>query len=190
MKKKMYFIAAVLVILAILGTGTLAYFTTKVVIHNVITSGDIDIQLVETAIQNGQEGDYVNNSTGLMPGQSHSKIVKIRNEGTNPAWVRLKVEIDIAAENGQSLDDSALAIDYNTDTWLKKDGAFYYKQPLAPGETTTALFEEVEFAQTTGNAYQNARISIQVNAEAIQYENNTNFDTAWPADVEILKNVF
>ena len=69
MKKKMYVIAAILVVLAILGSGTLAYFTTRVVTHNVITSGDIDIQLVETAIKNDQEVDYVNNSTGLMPVQ-------------------------------------------------------------------------------------------------------------------------
>lgn len=192
MKKKMYVIAAILVVLAILGSGTLAYFTTKVVTHNVITSGDIDIQLVETAIQNGQEGDYVNNSTGLMPGQDHSKIVKVRNTGSNPAWVRLKVQISITDATGKALSDAVLNIDYDTGTngaWEEKDGAFYYKQKLDPGNLTKPLFRTVTLQDATGNDYQNARISITVQAEGIQYENNTNYATAWPTGVAILPNL-
>ena len=192
MKKKMYVIAAILVVLAILGTGTLAYFTTRVVTHNVITSGDIDIQLVETAIKNGQEVDYVNNSTGLMPGQDHSKIVKVRNTGSNPAWVRLKVQISITDETGKALSDAVLDIDYDTGingAWEEKDGAFYYKQKLDPGNLTKPLFRTVSFLKSAGDEYQNAKIGIAVQAEGIQYENNTNYATAWPTGVAILPNL-
>ena len=47
MKKKILLVTAVVICLAIAATGTLAYFTSDDVAHNVITSGGVNIELVE-----------------------------------------------------------------------------------------------------------------------------------------------
>ena len=47
MKKKILLVAAVVMCLAIATAGTLAYFTSEDTAHNVITSGDVNIELVE-----------------------------------------------------------------------------------------------------------------------------------------------
>lgn len=195
MKKKLYVLAVLGIILAGAISGTLAYYTAKATAHNVITSGAIDIELVET-------WDHDNNPetpaqpypivpvTGIMPGEEHSKIVHVHNVGENPAWVRVKVEIYAEDEAGEHLDTDVLTINYNTgnSSWVRgEDGYFYYTQALAPNTATaTPLFEKVTMAEATGDDYQNAMIIIDVKAESIQYQNNTDFAKAWPRGVEII----
>lgn len=197
-KKKLFVMMALVVVLAILGTGTLAYFTTRAVTHNVITSGEIKIRLVETQDLDQDpatpETDYPAQIVeGIMPGKDHSKIVRIENVGPNPAWVRIRMNVEVKDSEGNGLGADALEINYHTglgDKWVEKNGVYYYKEALESGESTTPLFDTVTFRADMENAYQNARIEISVEAEAIQYQNNTNFDTAWPAGVEILGNIF
>ena len=196
-KKKIIAMMALIIVIAILGTGTLAYFTTRAVVHNVITSGEIKIELVETQdLDNNPatpETDYPEKTVeGLMPGQDHSKIVRVKNVSSNPAWVRIKMTVLVEDSAGKDLGPEALDINYHTGTgedWLVKDGVYYYKAKLESGESTTPLFDTVSFREDMNNDYQNAEIRIIVEAEAIQYQNNTNFDTAWPDGIEILENL-
>lgn len=193
MKKKLFALAVLVIILAGTVTGTLAYYTTKTVAHNVITSGEIDIALVETQKEGNNEVPYPENPVGgIMPGQEHSKIVRIENVGTNPAWVRMKVVVEI---NDRKVDlsdeDSVLALDFNNTEWEKKGNYYYYKKALtsqgSAGSETVPLFTTVRFAgEEMDNDYQNAKIEISVQAEGIQYQNNTNYATAWPTGVQIL----
>ena len=57
MKKKILLVTAVVICLAIAATGTLAYFTSDDVAHNVITSGGVNIELVEKT--EGEDGTLV-----------------------------------------------------------------------------------------------------------------------------------
>ena len=191
MKKKMYVIAAILVVLAILGTGTLAYFTTRVVTHNVITSGGVKIQLVETQdLDNNPatpETPYpTENLPGIMPGQTVSKIVRVENLDAN-AWVRAKVVITVKDSSGEILPSGVVTVNIDKDNWLPNGEWYYYKSFVpARGKTEVPLFTQVSFADVAmDNRYKNARVEISVEAEAIQYQNNTNFATAWPNDVVI-----
>ena len=190
MKKKLFVIAMAMLLLAGVTAGTVAYFTTKTVAHNVITTGEIDIELVETMKTPEGEKEW-DDQTGIMPGQEVSKIVRVHNVGPNPAWVRVKVTKSVKVGN-TILSDDVLTMNFNTDQWQYKDGYYYYKEALkAENGITVPLFTNVHFAGAEmGNDYQNARIEISVQAEGIQYQNNTNFDTAWPTGVEILKNIF
>ena len=47
-KRKLFSLAVIAMCLSIVGTGTLAYFTDSTTAHNVITTGNIDIELIET----------------------------------------------------------------------------------------------------------------------------------------------
>ena len=157
----------------------MAYFTKDDVATNVITTGTIDIALVETAKDaSGEEVVFVDVS-GVVPGQAVSKIVRVENvEFAREAWVRLKVDKEITLAEGKSgeIDLSLVEIDFNTEDWTarEEDGVtwYYYNKMLEVGGKTTALFEEVEFSPRTGNMYQGAEVTITVTAQAVQAKNN------------------
>jgi len=195
MKKKLFVLAIAVIILAGMATGTLAYYTSKAVAHNVITSGEIDIDLVETKLEGTEEVPYPTDpADGIMPGHEVSKIVRIHNVGSNPAWVRIKVDVTVEDANGADLGAENLAINYHTedaDLWTYANGYYYYEQVLAPGAETTPLFDTVILDTSTGNNYQNATISIDVQAHGIQYQNNDipaggTITDVWPSGIAIL----
>ena len=192
MKKKLFALAIAAIILAGAVTGTVAYYTAKTVAHNVITTGEIDIELVEKQdLDNNPatpETDYPTDPvSGIMPGQDHSKIVRVENTGTNAAWVRVKVEAKINGDEVELTDSSVLRIDFDDTKWIEEDGYYYYEDALVPGgKTVEPLFRTVHFdGEGMDNAYQNARIEINVQAFATQVANNG--DTVleaegWPKD--------
>lgn len=188
MKKKMFALIAVLVLLTVAVAGTVAYFTASKQTHNVITSGYVDIELVE-----GEAGVTYNNSVhNLMPGVSQSKIVRIHNVGDETAWVRAKVDVSIETPEGKALPADVLEINFDDTKWEKKDGYYYYKEYLTKdGKTETPLFTQVKLkGAETGNEYQGAKIEVNVKAEAIQWKHNkleagADITSVWP-DVQIL----
>lgn len=69
MKKKILLVTALVICLAIAAAGTLAYFTSEDEAHNVITSGDVTIELVEqTEQEDGTLADFPEEGIrGVMP---------------------------------------------------------------------------------------------------------------------------
>lgn len=58
-----------------------------------------------------------------------------------------------------------------SDNWIynKKDGAFYYKYPVAPGEKTEELLNSISIAKNTkDNIYQDKKLVLDVISDAIQ----------------------
>ena len=72
---------------AVLCMGTWALFTATGTATNVVTVGDVSIRLVEDFDELGAQG--------IVPGESIRKKVYVENDGSNPAWVR--VRLDVAA---------------------------------------------------------------------------------------------
>ena len=192
MKKKLLVLGAMVCLIAILAAGTLAYFTTYAVAHNVITSGEIDISIVEvgpdgkTPLEGG--GFSV---SGVMPNTSVKKEVSVKNEALQPAWVRVKLDCAIARKDGQTGDSKLIDYVYpeNSD-WVKhSDGYYYYKKPLAAGQTSSVLIKEVAFAPEMDNPYQECTVTVTVKAYAVQTANNTPASgnvlevKGWPADL-------
>lgn len=189
MKKKIATIAVLLLCLGMLGYTTIAYFNTQNTARNVITAGNIDIELQETAINgDGKEILFQESQErfNVMPGEEVSKIVRVKNTGNNPAYIRIEVQKDIKLADGQNgeVDLGLIRLDFDSDNWtLGEDGYYYYNQPIAAGESTAALFRNVTFDKTMGNLYQNSTAVIKVNAQATQVKNNGTsvFDAAgWP----------
>lgn len=176
MKKKLYVFALLALLVAGAAVGTLAYFTASTVTHNVITSGNIDIALVETMKEGNSEVPYPGTPVdGIVPGKEVSKIVRVENVGEHPAWVRIRVDVAVKGEDGKALSGAELQLNYHTaasDKWIYADGYYYFKEALVPGVKTTPLFDTVTFLTTMGNDYQSARISIDVQAQGVQSENN------------------
>lgn len=197
MKKwKIVALCTVLACLSIVASGTLAYFTAQETAHNVITSGGVDIQLIELSGNGGDGLTPWRDVEGVMPGAEISKIVIVRNTGASDAWVRVKVDKTIELANKEVIPNPDLMMLYNGIDWIEQagyegtfwiehDGYYYYNDPLAPGYETPALFTTVTFdAVKMDNDYQSCKAYIDVKADAVQVANNgdTVLDaTGWPA---------
>lgn len=185
MKKKLIALALVAICLAILAGGTLAYYSRSVTAHNVITTGGVKVELIETT--DGGQPFPEEGITGVMPSQSVGKEVTVKNLGPSEAWVRLSIQVKCLDAEGKEIDISnnpaVLLENVDETNWTFKDGYFYYVDFLAEGETTTPVMESVKFAEEMGNDFQGATITIDVQAQAVQTANNgeTVFEAqGWP----------
>lgn len=187
MKRKILFLSILAICVATLAAGSLAYFTAEDTAHNVITSGGIDIELLEWADEERKEEFQSTGVTGVMPGAEITKIVEVKNIGGNEAWIRVKAVKDITLADGVEGDVELglMLLDFDTEKWTEKDGYYYYNEPLDPGVTTAPLFASVTFDVKMDNRYQNSTATVDVLAQAVQTANNgkTVLEAqGWPAE--------
>ena len=184
-------VTAIAAVIALTAGGTLAYFSASETAHNVITSGGVNIELLEWADEAGTK-EFAD-VEGVMPGEKVTKVVEVENSGANSAWVRIKVVKSFESEGGASeLDDSVIEIDFDRENWTEGEGGWWYcNAELEPGETTAPLFKHVEFSGSDmGDAYQGGTAFVTVQAQAVQAANNPITDAelgvasvkGWPAD--------
>lgn len=193
MKRKILFLSLLAICIAIAAAGTLAYFTAEGRAQNVITTGSINITVVEQ--QRGDDDALVaypsDPITNVMPGMEISKVVTIQNDGDNEAWIRVSVEKLIKLNE---YNPAAAGITADADMveftpggkWVYEDGYYYYTEPVGAGESTDPLFESVKFAESMGNEYQGCTVNIEIYAQAVQTANNPAADgdvtkvAGWP----------
>ena len=202
MKKKLLALAVLMICASLVSLGTLAYFNAEDTAHNVISSGSVNIELVEkTKGDDGKLVDFPKDGIlGVMPGTAVSKIVTVKNTGESAAYIRVWVNTAIS-EPGDPITNpliknlpltievegetvELIEINYNTEKWTQgEDGYWYYNRAVKTGETTEPLFTTVEFHKLMGNAYQNSVTRVDVSAQAVQSANNgtSAMDAAgWP----------
>lgn len=178
MKKKVLYMAAIIICLSIISGGTLAYFSTADTARNVITSDGIDVLVVEQQLVNGKLVAYPNEAIPAIPGTVHSKIVTVKNVDA-PAWIRVSIDVKVLDARGNTVEvdaaDIGKAVIINTDSeyWTYKNGWWYYNSAVETGNSTEALFESVEFSgRDMGNIFQGKSVDITVTAQAVQKANN------------------
>ena len=145
MKKKLVAILVCVAMLAVAAvSGTLAYFTDDDQKSNVFTVGNVDITLTEP------KWDEVGSKEAedVYPGEPLAKDPTVTNVGKNPCFVRVKYENleQFVAKYGQNA-----MIKFRTayqdgklgENWVEYEGYFYYTKVLQPGESTTALFDQI-----------------------------------------------
>ena len=182
MKKKILLLAAAVICVATLASGTIAYFTAEDDVHNVITSDAVDIQIEEW--QNTDEGlvPYPKEDPiEVMPGATVSKIATIKNMEAE-VYIRAKFEVVITDANGNEMQispetlASIITLTMNGEDWIRKDGDsewWYYADSVVTGASTEAFFTEVVFdGPNMTNEYQNCTVEVIVDAQAVQTANN------------------
>lgn len=183
MKKKLLILSVLAICIATLTVGTLAFFTSEGKAHNVITSGSVEIEVLEWADEDKTEP--FEDLTGIMPGTTVTKIVEIKNIGKSDAWVRVKIDKAIELEGEGTPDNDMVELNLNTTDWEPgSDGYFYYKEALQPGELTEPIFTTVTFNASMGNEYQSSTATVDITAQAVQCANNGNSAVTangWPA---------
>ncbi len=174
MKLKLLAAALLAVALAVSVGGSMAFYTVEQTAHNVITSGDVDIRLLEWADSEKTTPFPQETVSGVMPGEKLTKIVEVMNVGRKAAYVRVRVDkrIRLTGDSEAVPEPELMSAECNSVSWTQRDGYYYYNSALLPGETTEPLFSVVSFDGSMGNAYQKAVASVEVLACATQADNN------------------
>lgn len=186
-KKKVLAMVTALALVAVVGIGaTLAYFTDKADIQNVITMGHVDINLTENKVEKDADGEYVPvgeteiTEEGLtfedvVPGQTVPKNPTITvEEDSENCYVRATVTVesqdidkDVLDLLTKKLTDQILTVDGSNWTYNDKDGYFYYGSELKAADKAV-LFETVTIPGEWDNAVADKSFSIKIAAEAVQ----------------------
>ena len=185
MKKRILYIAAIIICLSLITGGTYAYYTTSDTARNVITSGGVEVAVVEQQLVNGTLQPYPSQPIPVMPATTVSKIVSVQST-EQAAWVRMNYTLTVYDADGKKMDIPAdelakvIVITPDATNWTLKDGWWYYNTAVKGGETTKPLFEKVEFSGPhMDNKYQLCTVVIDVTAQAVQQANNG--ATVWEA---------
>ena len=183
-KLRIFVVALVAALMAFFSQNTLAFYSTVGTATNVVTSGNIRFIIHETTDQGTafpEEGVYI------VPGDVVSKKVTIESDCEHPFYLRVKIIYGVNSEELTAEDCFKLNI--NEEHWMFHDGWYYYKGIVAPGETTPQVFSHVEMVGAKiDNSYLGKTLTLTVNAQAVQSENNPVEDgltyTAfgWPAE--------
>lgn len=186
MKKRMLTAALALCCLAVLATGTLAYFTAEETAQNVITMGSLKMELVELN-EDGKPWEDVEN---IVPGMEVTKKAYVENNGSVDFYTRVKITTRYVNEQGKKLPElntGLVELNLSEDWKLDEDGFYYYTESVKPGEETEPLFTTVTFSTEMGNEYQNVKVIIDLDAQAVQSRNNGESAleaTGWPESEE------
>jgi len=176
-RKSLVMLVLALVLVATVGVGaTLAYFTDSENVTNVVTMGNVNIQLVETA-EGGEVTEDGLTFENILPGASEDKDPTIIvQDGSADCYVRAKVTVSVQdIEEGKQLPAVYIAdlqdkietdILTNTD-WKYNDGYFYYANRLSE-DGEAQLFDTVTIPYEWDNNAAGKSFKIFVSAEAIQ----------------------
>lgn len=176
MKRRLLITAVTMLVLSLTVYGTMAYLTSGVTAHNVITSGNVKIELLDKTVSGSETIDFPKEGLKVMPGTTASKEVSVKNLA-NTSWVRVYLDKNILLSSGQTAEqkavNEAISLNIDTESWFfGSDGFYYYKEPLEKDQTTPPLFTKVTFDTKMGNEYQSSSLTIQVVAQAVQSVNN------------------
>lgn len=169
LKLRLLLIAIAAIVVTMFSQGTLAYYTTVGKATNVVTSGNIKFIIRE---KTAAGTDFPKEGVYIVPGDIVSKKVTIESVCDHPFYLRVKLVYGINGENELTAEE-CFGLDIDRQNWIEKDGWFYYKDIVQSGETTTAIFSEVEIiGEKVDNSYIGKTLNLTVSAQAVQSENN------------------
>lgn len=181
-KSRLLLIATTAILITVLTKPSLAFYTSVGTATNVVTSGGIEMVIHEKTTDGS---DFPAEGVFVIPGDIVSKQVSIENACNHPFYLRVTLVSGITNEALAPKD--CLEIDIDTKNWTHRDGYYYYNKVLQPGETTPALFTQVEIVGgKVDQSHIGSNLSLTVNAYAVQSENNPAkypWDASgWPVD--------
>ena len=88
MKRRILLLCLIVALLSMISLGTYAYYTTTQQTRNVITTGGIRFELLET----GADGAaFPSEPMVILPGDVVSKTVRVENTGGHPMYLRIRL---------------------------------------------------------------------------------------------------
>ena len=184
-RKKIAAAAVLLLVVSLAAYGTLAYLVGQGTAHNIITSGNVTIDL----------RDGYPTGIKVMPGETlESSVTVVKTGDSAPCWVRVRpmqaMRLAGAAEDlpAEEYGDKVTLTFSGDARWIYSGGWYYYRDILTDSAPTANLLEKVEFdGPGMGNEYQGASFTLRFEAQAVQSDNNTPAGgvlsvAGWPAE--------
>lgn len=200
--KKRIMILALSMIAVFAAAITFAYFTDQSdEVKNTFTMGNVEILLDEAPVvatagtsgttwaANNEVPRVLSNTyTGIYPGAILPKDPTVKNTGSNPAYVRVKVTVE---NFGSDVDPSTLwapiGAGWVLDAAKSSGNVFYYNYDgiLQPTASTSAVFTKVVIPTSFTSANMSAigNFNIKLEAHAIQAQGFANVTDAFAAYV-------
>ena len=181
-RARLLLIALAAIVATVLTQPTIAYYTTIGKTTNVVTSGDISLQIHE---KTADGSDFPAEGVYVIPGDIVSKQVSVENVCNHPFYLRVKLVSRTTNDAAEAEDFLEMDIDHSN--WSYVEGYYYYNHVLQPGECTAALFTQVEIVGgKIDRTHIGSTLSLTINAYAVQSENNPAefpWDAlGWPVD--------
>lgn len=178
MKKRILYLAILVICLSLITGGTLAYYTGSDTARNVITSGAVDVTILSRQMVGGEPAPYPQQPISIMPGRTVSKIVTVQSP-EQPAWIRLRFTLTVLDAQGQAMEispeelETVFQILPDAENWTFRDGWWYYNAAVGQGDETLPLFEQIVFSgPNMGNQYQRCSLVVDLTAQGVQQANN------------------
>lgn len=156
MKKKVLSVALVVALVAVMVSGTLAYFTAEDEVTNTFTVGSVMIEIFENdnptpedTMTFGNLVPVVNMTDPAADANYIAKAVEVKNTGTNDAYIRTHIAIPTQLVGYLYLDLNTTGWTRQTDSTATVDGVEYtvftydYDTSVTSGEFTDALLKGV-----------------------------------------------
>lgn len=176
MNKKVKLVIFLIVIICLLSiTATISFITRDITVNNVITFGNIKMQLMQTYIdENNIEKEVNSEVLDITHNSTLSRIVKIKNIGKHEFFARISLNVIGIDANNQEFDaNDLISYNLNTEDWVYEDGWYYYKKIVKQDEITSELITEIKFSVNNITAnYPKGKFKFNINAEAVQSQNN------------------
>ncbi|MBP3301506.1 MAG: hypothetical protein J6M34_08405 [Clostridia bacterium] len=167
-KLRLFAVSVVAILLSFFLQGTLAYYSTVGTATNVVTTGNIRFLIHEKTDQGTEfpkEGVYI------VPGDVVSKQVSIESDCDHPFYLRVKIVYGIDSQELSAEECFKLNVDETV--WELRDGWYYYKGIVQPGQTTPNVFSHVEMVGAAmDNRHLGKTLTLSVVAQGVQSENN------------------
>jgi len=170
-------------------TLTMAFITSRITTNNIITFGNLKMQLIETCLdENNKEREVKNNEILDITYTSEvSRIVKIKNLGNHDFFARISLDIiGIDSNNNNFYANDFVSYNINTNDWIYKDGWYYYKKIVKQDDTTSNLLTQINFdTNNITKKYPKSNFKFNIKAEAVQAKNNASnvLDVVgWPSN--------
>ena len=153
MRKRNILLTILLVLLVLIAVSSALTFRTRTgQVKNRISYGNVELTLIENTLADGVEIPFKQNTpVRMMDGQ----------ETTLPA--------------------DFYSFDINNNDWIESDGWYYYNHAaLTANEETNTLMTKIMFDHTKLNAVSGYQLTLHIQAEGVQSENNG--QTVWQAE--------
>lgn len=169
-------VISILLLICIVTVQKISYasLTSKDKVTNTLNLGDINIEVSETFI-----------SPKNWNGDEYSKAVKIKNNSTSPALIRVCIIPRWVDEKGNAWpgDTNLVTLNYETnnitanqnitknDKWIYgNDNYYYYSSIVAKDKQTTQILKSVSanIPEELQERYKNKTLIVDVKAEAVQ----------------------
>jgi len=201
-KRRLILISLACLLIAGGVAGTYAALTANATTTNIASTGTVTAAGEFFTLDNGKEAPYTSGmTTDIMPTQTVSRILRIRNTGTENEYVRAAVTPSVKAASwqpaGTELENSLFELLYNTADWTTVTGKnangetvewHYYNKILAPGDYTEPLFTGVSFSYQIDKQYIGAELTIEADVQGVQSAHNAPASgkaddvTGWPTE--------